>query len=131
MSYWLFSLTVMVAGFLTGFSIGAFILPIGVALIVLGPVRHHSRVFWPLMMGVVGFEIGYLLFVPLTCTAMAVIPAGADETVCTSILGPEYRASGVASPPTDLARLIGIIAAAGATFATLAWVTLAGRRDLP
>ncbi|MDP2350020.1 MAG: hypothetical protein Q8M74_02565 [Chloroflexota bacterium] len=129
MSYWIFSLTVLIVGFLTGFSIGALILPIGVALILLGPVRHRQRLFWPVLMGLIGFELGYLLFVPLTCTATAAIPGGAGETVCTSILGPEYRASGVGAPPTDLARLVGVIAAAGAAVATLAGLTLAGRRE--
>jgi hypothetical protein len=38
--YWFFSLAVLFLGFVTGLSIGAFILPIGVVLIVLGPVRH-------------------------------------------------------------------------------------------
>ena len=120
---------ILITGFLSGFSIGAFILPIGVALVLLGPVRQRPRLFWPLLMGAIGFEVGYLLFVPLTCTATASIPGGAGETVCTSILGPEYRASGVGSPPTELARLAGLITAAGAAVATLAALSLVGRRE--
>ena len=131
MGYWILSLAVLIVGFLTGFSIGAFILPVGVALLVLGPVRGRPRVFWPVLMGVVGFELGYLLFVPLTCTATAAIPSGAGETVCRSILGPEYRASGVENPPTDLARLVGVIMAVGAAVATLIVLTVSRRRADP
>ena len=43
MGYWFLSLAVLVLGFLTGFSIGAFILPIGVALVVLGPFDIDRR----------------------------------------------------------------------------------------
>jgi len=126
--YWIFSLAVLFLGFLTGFSIGVFILPIGLALVVLGPVRHRPKVYWPLLMAVVGFVIGYLLFVPLTCTATTTIPGGDGTTVCQSILGPGYRSMGVTEPPTDLARLAGIIAAVVATVVTLGGLAFQERR---
>ena len=128
MSYWFFSLAVLLFGFLTGFSIGAFILPIGVALIVLGPVRHRPKIYWPVLMAVVGFVVGYLLFVPLTCTATMTIPGGDEATVCQSILGPGYRSVGVSDPPNDLARLAGIIGAAVGGVVTLGGLILAERR---
>lgn len=128
MSYWIFSLIVLLVGFVTGFSIGVFILPIGVALLVLGPVRHRAKVYWPILMAVVGFVVGYMLFVPLTCTATAAIPGGEAETVCRSILGPEYRSTGVGEPPIDLARLVGAVAAAGTAIATFGALMFAERR---
>ena len=131
MSYWIFSLTVLLVGFVTGFSIGVFILPIGAALLVLGPVRHRARVYWPVLMAVAGFVTGYMLFVPLTCTATAAIPGGGAETVCRSILGPEYRSAGVGEPPTDLARLAGAVAAVGTAIVTLGAVVFAERRPRP
>lgn len=76
MSYWHFSLTVVLVGFVTGFSIGVFILPIGVSLLALGPLRDWAKVYWPLLMAVVGFVVGYMLFVPLTCTATGGDPGG-------------------------------------------------------
>jgi hypothetical protein len=127
-TYWIFSLTVLILGVLTGFSIGAFILPIGLALLVLGPVRKRRIVYWPLLLGVLGFVIGYLLFVPLTCTATAVIPGGTGETVCRAILGPEYRAAGIANPPADTALLAGVIAMIVAAIGTLAALRFAARR---
>ena len=119
MGYWFFSLAVLLLGFLTGFSIGVFILPIGVALVILGPARHRPKVYWPILMAVVGFVVGYLLFVPLTCTATTAIPGGDGTTVCQSILGPGYRSVGVSEPPTDLARLAGTIAAVVGAVVTL------------
>ena len=119
MGYWFFSLAVLLLGFLTGFSIGVFILPIGVALVILGPARHRPRVYWPILMAVVGFVVGYMLFVPLTCTATTAIPGGDGTTVCQSILGPGYRSVGVSEPPTDLARLAGTIAAVVGAVVTL------------
>ncbi|HEU5205748.1 MAG TPA: hypothetical protein VFU17_15760 [Candidatus Limnocylindrales bacterium] len=129
MTYWIVTLTVLIIGFLTGFSVGIFILPIGVALLLLGPVRYRPRLFWPILTGVVGFEFGYLLFVPLTCTATATIPGGEAETICTSILGPSYRAQGIAAPPTDVALLVGGLVGASAGVATLAVLTISGKRN--
>ena len=128
MGYWFFSAAVLLLGFLTGFSIGVFILPIGVALVVLGPVRHRPKVYWPVLMAVVGLVVGYLLFVPLTCTATTTIPGGDGATVCQSILGPGYRSVGVSEPPTDLARLVGTIAATVGAVVTLGTLILAERR---
>jgi hypothetical protein len=125
---WFFSLAILLLGFLTGFSIGIFILPVGVALLVLGPVRHRPRVYWPALMAVVGFVAGYLLFVPLTCTATAAVPGGDGATVCQSILGPAYTSTGVGEPPTDLARLAGAIAAVAAAALTIGGLALAERR---
>jgi energy-coupling factor transporter transmembrane protein EcfT len=130
MGYWLLSLAVLLLGFLTGFSIGAFILPVGIALVVLGPVRRRPRVYWPALMAVVGFVVGYLLFVPLTCTATAAVPGGDGATACQSILGPEYRSAGVGEPPTDLARLAGAVGAVAGGLLAFGAQVAAGRRDL-
>lgn len=122
MSYWILSAAIVVLGFLTGFSIGAFILPVGVALLVLGPIRHRPRLYWPALMAVVGYQVGFLLYAPLTCTSIGAVPGGALETVCTTILGPEYRGTGTYNPSLDPARLVGLAVALGA--AALAFVVV-------
>jgi hypothetical protein len=119
MGYWIVSVVVVLVGFVTGFSIGTFILPIGIALLVLGPVRHRPRLFWPVLLGVVGYEIAFLLYAPLICTSTATIPDGVAETVCTTILGPDYRGSGTYNPSLEPARIVGLIGgvvAAAVTF---------------
>lgn len=71
--------------------------------------------------------MGYLLFVPLTCTATAAIPGGDGTTVCQSILGPGYRSVGVSEPPTDVALVAGAIAAAVSAILTFAGLLVAER----
>jgi hypothetical protein len=123
-AYWVFSAIVVLFGIVTGFSIGVFILPIGLALVVLGPVRKRPRVYWPGLMAVVGFVLGVLLYGPLTCTSTAMIPDGVAKTVCTSILGPEYRGFGTYSPSFEPARNVGLIMGVGAALLTFAIVRL-------
>ena len=120
MAYWVLSVSVLLAGLITGFSVGTFILPIGIALIVLGPARHRPRLYWPVLLGVVGYEIAFLLYAPLTCTSTATVPGGVAETVCTTILGPEYRGSGTYNPSLAPARLVGLIAGVGFALLTFA-----------
>ena len=127
MTYWILSASVVLVGFITGFSIGTFILPVGIALLVLGPVRHRPRLYWPVLLGVVGYEIAFLLYAPLTCTSTATIPGGVAETVCTTILGPEYRGSGTYNPSLEPARIVGLIAGVGAALLTFAIVRLGSR----
>lgn len=122
MTYWIVSAFVVLVGFITGFSIGAFILPIGVALLVLGPVRHRHLLYWPVLMAVVGYELAFLLYAPLTCTSIATVPGGVAETVCTTILGPEYRGTGSYNPSLEPARFVGLIAGLGAAVLTFAIV---------
>lgn len=123
MGYWIVSAFVVLVGFITGFSIGVFILPIGIALLVLGPARHRPRTFWPVLLGVIGYELGFLLYVPLTCTSTATVPDGVAETVCTSILGPDYRGSGTYNPPLDPARVVGLLSGIGSALLAFAIVT--------
>ena len=56
-------------GFVAGFSIGPPFLIIGLAMLVLGPLRRWPRPNWPPLVGVVAFWVGYLLVVPLQCTS--------------------------------------------------------------
>lgn len=127
-SYWLFSGIVLFFGFITGFSIGIFILPIGLALVVLGPVRDRPKLYWPLLMAVAGFMLGYVLFVPLYCSAAARTPGGSTETVCGSILGPEYHAPNTENPPNDLALRVGAVVGVVGAVVAFGGVSLAQNR---
>lgn len=107
MAYWVLTLALIVLGVLTGFSIGPFLLVIALAMVVLGPFRRRPFVFWPLMVGAVGFVIGYLTVAPFWCSATAAIPGGTSATVCSSLAGIQYAGSGLYDPP----RLPGLVAA--------------------
>ena len=128
LAYWGFCAAVLVFAFLTGFSIGPLIFPIGVALVVLGPFRAHPRVFWPPLLAVVGFVVGYALFVPMVCTTTSGLAGDTEESVCSSILGPEYRTTGLPDPPNDLAVLAGSSICVVSGLGTLAMLTVARDR---
>ncbi len=87
--YWVLALVLTAFGFVTGFSIGAAFLLIGVTLLALGPFRRWPRLFSPMLAGVITFVVVVVLLVPLTCVATS-DRAGASQTVCSSILGPTW-----------------------------------------
>lgn len=129
--YWIAALVLVVFGFVTGFSIGAPFLLIGLAMLILGPLRRWPRLFWPPLVGLVVFLAGVVLFIPLTCTASTGV-GEASVTVCTSILGPRWTGSGVYNPPPEafaLAARIGGAAGVAAAILTLAWLTVRGHVD--
>jgi len=86
MAYWILALLVTGFGLVTGFSIGRPIFLLGVTLIVLGRWRRKPRVFWPVILGVVGFDLGFLLTAPWTCTATS-IDLGPTVVECRGVLG--------------------------------------------
>ena len=132
MSYWLIALILTTFGFLAGFSIGAPFFVVGVAMLVLGPVRTRPRAFWPALIGVITFVIGAVLVVPLYCVATSEV-GGGSTTVCSSIIGPTWSGSGIYNPPPEafnLALRDGLAAGAVAAAATWAWLSLR-RRPAP
>jgi len=135
MGYWIGALLLIAFGFVTGFSIGPPFLIVGLAMLVLGPLRRWPRLFWPPLIGVVAFWTGYLLVVPLSCTGTSTTAAGGvSHTVCSSILGPTWSGSGLYNPPPEafaLAFRAGLAAAVTAAIATLAWLTLRRHRERP
>jgi hypothetical protein len=131
MSYWLASLVLMVFGFVTGFSIGAPFLLVGLAMLVLGPFRGRPRLFWPALLGVIAFVVGVVLVIPLSCEATSAL--GDDSyTVCRSIAGPTWAGPGLYNPRPEafsLAVLAGLAAGGVAAIVTFTWLAL--RRRVP
>lgn len=131
MSYWLAAVLLTAFGFVTGFSIGAPFLLVGLAMLILGPIRRRPRLFWPPLVGVVAFVIGTALMIPLSCSATSEV-GGISSTVCTSIFGPTWSGTGLYNPPPEafaLAFRVGTAAAVGAAAATLAWLTFRERAN--
>ncbi|MBI2762667.1 MAG: hypothetical protein HYX54_02760 [Chloroflexi bacterium] len=112
-------------GFVTGFSIGAPFFLVGLALLVLGPLRRRPRIFWPPLIGLLAFILGVLMFIPLSCTAIDGV-GQVSSTVCSGILGPPWSGSGLYNPPPEafaLAFRSGAVAGVAAAIVTLAWLT--------
>jgi hypothetical protein len=123
MAYWFATFTLLVLGFLTGFSIGPFLLLVALAMLVLGPFRRRPRIYWPPMAAVLGFLVGYLAVAPLYCTASSI--GGADSTVCSSLFGIKYAGSDTYNPPLLPGLSAGLVLAAitGLTVAVIMWAS--------
>ena len=129
MTYWLVAVGLTVFGFLAGFSIGGPFLIVGVAMVLLGPVRGRTQVFWPLFVGVVAFVVGMSLTVPLTCEATGT-DSGASSTVCRSLLGATWSGQGVYNPPAEAFTFgvtAGAVSALAAMIATMIWLRIRAR----
>jgi hypothetical protein len=128
-TYWVLALVITVFGFLTGFSIGAPFLLLGLALLVLGPFRRRPRVFWPSLVAVTAFVLTVALLIPLSCEATSEA-GGGSSTVCRSIAGPTWSGTGLYNPPREAYQMpvrAGAAVAIGAALATLAWLTIRRR----
>lgn len=126
--YWLLVVALVGFGSLALFSVGAPFLLLGLTLAVLWPFRRRPQVFWPWLLGVMGFVVGYIVVAPLGCTASAVsmagmgqptnVPADGARVVCSSVFGLPYAGMTPYEPPTWPALL------AGVSFAlALGWTT--------
>ena len=127
--YWLATAVVIAFGVLAGFTIGLVILPLGVAMAVLGPFRRRPAIFWPPMAGVIAFVAGFLAVAPITCTASSEV-GGGSTSVCSSLLGVQYTGTGFFTP----SQLPGLYAGLGLALVTA--IVVAGtmwrrRRALP
>ena len=140
MGYWIASLGLIAFGFLGALSIGRPFFLVGVAMLVLGPVRRHPTLFWPPLLAVVAYNVGYWAVAPLYCTAGGAVGGpstgavgGPSTTTCSNVLGITYSGAGVYNPSLDPANVAGLLLA-GVTFVVvLAAVTLKRRseRDVP
>ena len=128
-AYWALVAVLVVFGFLGAFTIGAPFLLVGITLAVLYPVLDRPRVFWPVLLAVIGFFVGFALLAPLSCTQQAFTDVESGQTVnsgvvCRSLIGITYTGS---EDPSVLPGLIaGLVVAA--VLAIVAWF-VAGRRE--
>jgi hypothetical protein len=122
--YWIAAVALVVFGVLGGFSIGGPFLILGMAMLVLGPVRQRPRLFWPVIAGVVAFNVGYWAVTPMVCTTTAHLGEEAS-TVCTNLLGIRYAGGADYNPSLVPARIAGL--AAAVTAAGVTWILLTRR----
>jgi len=120
--YWVITFCLIGFGVLGILSIGVPFLLLGLVLLVLAPFRARPMLFWPPIVGVVGFFAGFILVSPLSCTVSATSradrrgpPVEASHTVCTNLIGIDYSGTGPYTPDRMPGLLAGIgLASAGA-----------------
>jgi hypothetical protein len=111
MGYWIASLGLIAFGFLGALSIGRPFFLVGLAMLVLGPVRRRPALFWPPLLAVIAYNVGYWAVAPLYCTATEAV-GGPSSTTCSSVLGINYSGSGTYNPSGDPANMAGLLLAA-------------------
>lgn len=124
--YWYLVVFLVAFGLLAIASIGLPFLILGIALAVLSPSRTRPAFFWPVLYGITGFLLGFVLVAPLFCRSshaarIPPAPAAAEtHTTCNSVVGIEYAGAGSYTPPVWPAVV------AGLGVASTAW--LVGRK---
>ena len=129
MGYWALAVGLITFGVLGMFSIGLPFFIVGVTMLVLGRLRHRSRLFWPPLFAVIGYVVGYWAVLPTMCAATAGY-SGPSTTTCSSLIGVQYGEAEAYNLARDLAQQSGIVLGAIAFFAVLA-VTMWRTRTSP
>ena len=111
MGYWVTSLGLMAFGFIAMFSIGRPFFLVGLAMLVLGPLRHRPIWFWPPLVAVIAYNVGWWAVAPLSCTATQTVGATSGRTTCSSLVGIDYSGSGIYNPSLDPANQVGLLLA--------------------
>jgi hypothetical protein len=132
MRYWLVCLGLIGFGFVAVLSIGRPFLMVGLAMLLLWPVRHRAAFFWPPISAVIAWNVGFFAIAPFSCTATQAIGVGSASsndsvTVCTSLTGITYSGGGVFNPSLQPASDLGLLVAVVTAGAVLAIVLWAGR----
>jgi hypothetical protein len=133
MGYWIAALLLVAFGFIGALSIGPPFLLVGLAMLVLGPLRRWPGLHWPPLVGVLAFILGVVLVVPMYCTATAEV-GQVSHAVCRSILGLSWSGTGLYNPPPeafDLGLRVGIAGGIGAAILTFVSLTLRRHGEPP
>ncbi len=127
MGYWVASIGLMAIGVVAMFSIGRPFLLVGLAMLILGPLRRRPVLFWPPLVAVIAYNVGYWAVVPRYCTATETA-GGRSTTTCSSLIGIGYSGSDIYNPSLDPANHAGLLLAAVAFVVVLAIMSWQARR---
>lgn len=132
MGYWITSLGLIAFGLIGSLSIGRPFLLVGLALLVLGPLRSRPVLFWPPLVGVILYNLGYWAVAPFYCTVTEGV-VGTSSTECSSLIGIRYAGSGIYNPPLEQAHLAGLVLGALGfvlVLASMLWRSKIGRNTI-
>jgi len=128
MGYWTTSLILVAFGIAGALSIGRPFFLVGVAMLVLGRVRHRPRIFWPPLLSLVAYNVVFWTISPLYCSAGS-SPGGVSTTTCSSLIGIPWPADagGVADPGAVFVIANGVGVAVGIAVFVAVFVRLSQR----
>ncbi len=113
MGYWITSLVLIAFGIAGAMTIGRPFLFIGLAMLVLGPLRRHALVFWPPLLGFVAYNVADFAIAPFYCSASSSPGGGSGQTACSSLIGISWPADqsgqGVSAGAFDIANGVAVI----------------------
>jgi hypothetical protein len=134
MGYWVASVALIASGLAGSMTIGRSFFIVGLAMLVLGPLRRRPLLFWPPMAAVLSYDVIFWAISPLYCSATSLPGASPGSATCSSLLGIGWPAT--AGGLADAASVFGetdavALLAAAATFAFVLAVLLWRRRTAP
>jgi hypothetical protein len=109
MLYWVTTFGFIVFGFLGMLSIGRPFLLVGLAMLLLGPLRRRPTAFWPPLAAVIAWNVAFLAIAPMSCTTTQTIAVGSSgggepTTLCSSLTGIVYSGRGLFNPSLEPAN---------------------------
>lgn len=128
MGYWVATFGLIAFGFIAMFSIGRPFLLVGLAMLVLGPLRTRPIWFWPPLAAVIAYNVGWWAVAPLYCTATETVGGTSGTTTCSSLIGIGYSGSGIYNPSFDPANQAGLLLAAIGFIVVLTTMLWRGRQ---
>ena len=126
MAYWIASLSLIAFGVVAMFSIGRPFLLVGLAMLILGPLRSRPVFYWPPLVAVIAYNAGYWLVAPIYCSVTQDV-GGSSATTCSSLIGISHPGSSP-DPWLAAAHVTGLQSAAIAFVVTLAAMLWRQRR---
>jgi hypothetical protein len=101
-------------------SIGLPFLMIGLAMLLLGRLRHRTLVYRPIMLGLIAYNIAFWLTIPFYCSSSSTPDGGSSAATCSSLIGIPWPddATGMNVTPAAfgiafaIAVVVGIVTAA-------------------
>jgi len=114
MGYWITTFGLIVFGFLAMLSIGRPFLLVGLALLLLRPLRSRPAAFWPPLAAVISWNVAFMAIAPMYCVAtqsVGVGSSGESTTVRTSLTGMVYSGRGLYNPPLGPANQAALLLA--------------------
>lgn len=119
MSYWIVSIALMAFGVVASLSIGRPFAMVGLAMLVLGPLRRRPVLFWPPLVAVVAWNLAFMVIAPSQCAATQTVRSvdlggglGESTIVCSSLIGITYTGSGTFNPSLEPANQAALLVAA-------------------